>query len=345
MHSSHGIQFVRLLCATSQTKSWQAQGPSIFLQPARRTAAAGTSMIATSAETAGSQQPVHADPVSSESGMQASVEPVWQSDLQQNMPEDGKGPCRAGVHESEADANSQGGMPSMSIASQAGPAHSVWSMSASSEASSSGIGVSEASSGSPAVTTPFTPHATFSDAIASPLEHGVGSDGVSLFTVCLGGARSFPEADIHCSVTAEMATPAFDLEKFVMDHIPQSVLQHHRLTDYAVELLGDGTSVDCQQVYCCNTFQEKQAVQHCANKKSVLLLIVAILKPTFLTINPTGSLRCTVLNVNVHVPSGTEHHPASVFCTVLLGSAAQPCTVLATCILIDADWILCLLGQ
>ena len=314
MHSSHGIQFVQLLCATSQTKSWQAQGPSILLQPARQTAAMESSMTAMEAETADSQQPVLADPVSSKSGMQASVEPVRHTDLQQRLPQDGQGSAKATVHESEADANSRRCMSSVSVASQAEPAHSVWSMSASSEASSSGIGVSETSSGCPAVTTPFMPHAIFPDAMASPLEHGVGSDAVSLFTVSLGGARFFPEADVHCSVTAEMGIPAFDLEKFVMDHIPRSMLHQHRLTDYAVELLGDGTSVDCQQVYCCNAFQEKQAAQHCASQKSVLLLIVAILKPTFVTINPTGCLRCTVLNVNVHVPSGTKCHPASIFC-------------------------------
>ena len=259
-----------------------------------------------------SQQPVHADPTSSQLGRQSPMDSVQRTDVHQSLHADGQGPGRATVPESEAAANS---MPSMSAASQAEPTHSVWSMSASSEASSSNTGVSEPSSGSP-VSNSFTPHAVLLDAIASPTEHGVGSDAVSPFTVCLGDARSFPQP-VHCSVTAAMETPAFDPEIFMMDHIPGSMLQHHRLTDYAVELLGDGTSTECQQENCCSTFQKQQAAQHRASQKSVLLLVVAMLKPTFITINPPGCVKCTVLTVSVHVPSGIKPYPASVVCIIV----------------------------
>ena len=302
MHSSHGIQIVHLLTENLQTKSWQAQGPSLHLQSAQQTAAPETNITAMMAETANIQQPVHAHSASRQLGRQSAMASVQCTDVHQNLHADIEGPSRANVPESEAAANS---MPSMSAASQAQPTHSVWSMSASSEASSSNTGVSEPSPGSPDSNS-FITQAALPDAIASPVEHGVGSDTVSLFTVCLGGARSLPEPGDHCGVIARMETPAFDPEKFVMDHIPGSVLQHHRLTDYAVELLGDGTSTECQHQNCCRTFQEQQATQHCASYKSVLLLVVAILKPRLVAINPTGCVKCTVLTVSVHVPSGTS---------------------------------------
>ena len=311
MHSSHGIQFVHLRTDNPHTKSWQAQGPSLHLQPARQTAAPETNATAMMAETADSQQSTHADSASSQLGTNISMGFLQRTDVQQNLHADIPGPNRATVHELGAAANS---MPSMSEASHAQPVHSVWSMSASSEASSSDTGVSEPSPGSP-VGDSFTPDAVQLDAIASPIEHGEGSDAVSLFTVCLGGARNSPEPGVHCSVTAEMQTPAFDPEDFILDHIPASMLQHYRmrLTDYAVELLGDGTSTECQQHNCCRTFHKQQAAQHCASQKSILLLLVAILKPTLATLNPAGCVKCTVLTVSVHISSGTKCHSASVF--------------------------------
>ena len=314
MYSSHGIQFVHLLTKHPQTTPWQAQGPSLHLQPAQQTAAPETNTIAVRVETADSQQPVHADLASSQHGRQSSMDFVQRTDVHQMyMHADGQGPSKATVSESGAAANS---MPSMSAASQAEPTHSVWSMSASSEASSSDQGGSESSSGSP-VSNSFAPHAVLPDAIASPNEHGVDSDVVSFFTVCLGGAGRVPQP-VHCSVTAAMETPAFDPETFIMDHIPNSMLQHHRLTDYAVELLGDGTSTEYQQHNCCSTFHKQQAAQHDASQKSVLLLIVAMLKPTFITINPPGCVKCTVLTVSVHVPSGTKPEITLPLLTVLL---------------------------
>lgn len=294
MHSSHGIQFVHLLCEMSQTQSWQAGGSSLHAQPASQTAASETSSTAMMADSAESQQPVHADTASSQLGR---LELVQHTDLQQTLAENGPGLDRATVRESAAAANSQGGMPSTSVAFQSGPAHSVWSMSASSEddVNASDIGVPETSPGPPAV--------------ASSLEHGQGSDGISFFTVCLDGADGLPGPGVDCSVTAELVTPVFDPEKFVMEHTPKRMLQHHRLTDYAVELLGDGTPMYCQQLHCCSTFQEQQAAQLPANNKSVLLLIVAVLKPTILTIHPTGSIKCTELTVSVHMPSGTKPLP------------------------------------
>ena len=316
MHSSHGIQFVHLLCEISQTQPWQAGGSILHAQPRSQTAATETSSSAMMGDSADSQQPVHADTASSHLGR---LELEQHTDLQQTLSEHGPGLRRATVHEAAAAANSQGGMPSTSVAFQAGPDHSVWSMSASSQASmsSSDIGDPEIVTGSPAV--------------ASSLEHGQGSDGVSFFTVFLDGADSSARADVDCSVTADLATPAFDPGKFVMEHTPKSMLQHHRLTDYAVELLGDGTPIYCQESYCCSTFQEQQAAQLHANKKSVLLLIVAVFKPTILTIHPTGSIKCTELTVSIHVPSGTKP------CLTL----PLPCTVSATCLMLAADKISC----
>lgn len=294
MHSSHGLQLVHLLIEISQTQSRQAEGSSLHVQPAGQTATIETSSLVMMADTADSQQPVHADTASSQPGRQTLVELVQHIDLRQNLAENEPGFSRDAVLESAAAANSQGGVPGTSVTFQAGPAHSVWSMSASSEASmsSSDMDVPETSPGSPAV--------------ASSLERGQGSDCVSFFSVCLSSTDSSSRPPVHCSVTAELATPVFDPGSFVLEHIPKLVLQHHRLTDYAVELLGDGTPMYCQQLHSCTTFQEQQAAQLCANEASVLLLIVAVLKPTILTIHPTGSIKCTELTVSVHASSGTK---------------------------------------
>ena len=336
MHSSLGIQFVQLLQQlpkTSPTGSWPAQRESLHSQARQgaRTEINSTAMTER-AEASHTQQPVHADPacqlgrqMESQISMEASTEPFQQADLQQNLPEDGHGLCEASMRESEADANTQGRISSMYAACRSKPAHSVWSMSASSEASSSHTDISETSPDSPPVSESLAP---LPDAIASLIEHGEGSDGVSLFTVC---ARSCTEPNVKCGVTAEMLMPAFDPEKFVMDHIPESALHHHRLTDYVVELLGDGTRhscAECHHAHCCSTFQKQQAGQYCASQQSVLLLVVALLKPQM----PTGSVKCTVLAVSIHIPSGM------MTCLCLTG---QSCAVPTTCLMMGADWIMC----
>lgn len=199
-----------------------------------------------------------------------------------------------------------GGVSSVCATVQAKPAHSVWSMSAST--SSSETGLPETSPSSLTVGSYITADASLLGDFPGPMEHGEEAGGVTTFTVCSGSGRRCPE--ISCGVAIEM-TQMFDPEQFVINHIPDNVLQHHRLTDYVVDVLDAGTRhslLERQQIHCCAASQQQQMAQRHGSQHSVLLLIVAILQPRI----PAGSVKCTQLAVNANMSSGMKHCPALI---------------------------------
>ena len=191
------------------------------------------------------------------------------------------------------------------------PSHSVWSMSASSEGFSADSHDMEQSPSS--ISNHSSAHAAESDIRSSLHEHDVGSEGMSYFAVCAKKAHANAEADALCGVTAEMLAAAFDPEQFIMKHVPSSMLQNHRLTDYAVEFVGNG-DVSCVGMSGCadlrRAVQDLPTVQQAPRQQSVLLLIVAVLKPRFLW---EDTERSTVIVANVNSESGARRLAAPCF--------------------------------
>lgn len=250
------------------------------------------------------QQDVHVDPANSQVGRQhqqsqisveASLRPGQQNTEEQQRV------MRDTMH------SPVGSAPSMCGVDQAKLTHSAWSFSEST--SSSDTGLSETCSRSPAVGDFWASSALLPVGTSGPIGH---PDGVTLFTVCSGSARDGTEPEIRCGVAADM-TPAFDLEQFVMDHISENVLQHHRLTDYVVELLDDGPShanLERQCIHCGTASQQQQRARSHTAQQSILLLIAAVLEPRA----PSGSVKCAVLAVSLNMPSGIKRCHAPMSC-------------------------------
>lgn len=315
MHSTHGIQLLHLLhCLpkTAQSASLQASGAGHSLQPARQEATTETNSSASldMAEAVCSQQyEEHADPASCQVDRQhqhsqlstEALNPTEESTGQEHLSGEEQKTIRDSIH------SPHGSIPSVCAAVQANPAHSVWSMSASTSSSETGLPATSPSSLT--VGSYMTADASLPGGLPGPMEHGEDAGGVTTFTVCSGSGRRCPE--ISCGVAIEM-TQTFDPEQFVINHIPDNVLQHHRLTDYIVDVLDGGTShssLEQQHVHCCPASQQQQIPQSHSSQRSLLLLIVAILQPRF----PAGSLKCTRLAVDLNMSSGIRCCHASSF--------------------------------
>lgn len=128
---------------------------------------------------------------------------------------------------------------------QAKPPRSVWSMSASSDSSSSHTTPScpDVSSGARPMASPESP-GTHADGYRRQLPDGASYiDGLSHFHTNISLRRGDNDTNFSAAVTAELMRPAFDPERFIMGCISEDKLNSHRLVDYTVQqvLCGDDT--------------------------------------------------------------------------------------------------------
>lgn len=176
---------------------------------------------------------------------------------------------------------------------QAKPAHSVWSMSASSDSLSSHP-------------TPPCPDVTpIARPMASPDAPGTDAggyrrqlpdgalhiDGLSHFHTSISPRRANDDTGFSAAVTAELMGPAFDPERFIMGCIPHEKLNSHRLVDYTVQqvLCGDDTDrsiyglPNCKGSSCSLSTQAGRGwsleARACSGEAWAIVLIAAVFQP------------------------------------------------------------------
>ncbi|DBA86170.1 TPA: hypothetical protein ACH3X1_005680 [Trebouxia sp. C0004] len=199
---------------------------------------------------------------------------------------------------------------------QAKPAHSVWSMSASSDSLSS-----HQTPSCPDVSSVAKPMAgrdapgTDADKYRRQLPDGAHVEGLSHFHTSISLRRGNDDIGFAPAVTAELMGPAFDPEKFIMGCIPHDKLNRHRLVDYTVQqvLCGDDTdrltygSPKCRGSSCSLSTQAGRGwsleARACTDAAWAIVLIAAVFQPR------SGAAQETVkpvaLAVNICSSSGT----------------------------------------
>ena len=317
VHSTRGIQFVRLrlqqhLPEISQAsfQQLQAQEPgnrlATSILPNLRmghTGATGNEPLCSANTPACRQQWAQA-------GAQGPAQPQQQTGYQQEPLEpDRASTCGHGL--TLDDLNMHASTSGLQHAIPPKPSHSVWSMSASSEGSSAD---SRNVKQSPSSTSyHLSAHTVESDTSPNFHEQDIGSGDMSYFTLCTKSAHANAEADVLWGVTAEMLTAGFDPEHFIMEHIPRGMLHNHKLTDYAVELIGNG-DMSCFEnsgrADLRSVIQDPHTVQQSSREQSVLLLIVAVLKPRLLW---EHTERSTVIVANLNPVSGAMRLSSPAF--------------------------------
>ncbi|KAA6418611.1 MAG: hypothetical protein FRX49_11436 [Trebouxia sp. A1-2] len=200
---------------------------------------------------------------------------------------------------------------------QAKPAHSVWSMSASSDSLSSHPipPCPDVSSVARPMTSPESP-GTHVDGYRRQLLDGASHiDGLSHFHINSSLRRGNDDTGCSAAVSAELIGPVFDPERFIMDCIPHDKLHSHRLVDYTVQqvLCGDDTDRPtyglpiCKGISCSLSAQAGRGwsleARACTGEAWAIVLISAVFQPR------TGAGQETVTPVtfvvNVCSSSGT----------------------------------------
>lgn len=176
---------------------------------------------------------------------------------------------------------------------RAKPAHSVWSMSASSDSLSSHPTPScpDVSSIARPMASPDAP-GTDADGYRRQLPDGASQiDGLSHFHTSNSLCRGNDDAGFTAAVTAEMMGPAFDPERFIMGCIPHDELNSHRLVDYTVQqvLCGDDTDSStygvpkCKGISCLLSTQVGRSwsleARASTGQAWAIVLIVAVFQP------------------------------------------------------------------
>lgn len=176
---------------------------------------------------------------------------------------------------------------------QAKPAHSVWSMSASSDASSSHPTPScpGVSSVARPMASPDSP-GTHADGYRRQLPDGASHiDGLSHFDTSISLRRGNDDTGFSAAVTAELMGPAFDPESFIMGCIAHDKLNSHRLVDYTVQqvLCGDDTDrstyglPNCKGSSCSLSTQAGRGwsleARACTGQAWAIVLIAAVFQP------------------------------------------------------------------
>ena len=195
-------------------------------------------------------------------------------------------------HASTLVSDQQAGMAAFQPTSvQAKPAHSVWSMSASSDSSSSHTTPScpDVSSVARPMASPDSP-GTHADGYRRQLLDGASHiDGLSHFYTNTSPRRANDDSGFSAAVTADLMGPAFDPERFIMACIPHDKLNSHRLVDYTVQqvLCGDDTDrstyglPNCKGSSCPLSTQAGWSlkVRACNGEAWAVVLIAAVFQP------------------------------------------------------------------
>ncbi len=232
-------------------------------------------------------------------------------------------------HASTLVSDQQAGLAAFQSSSvQAKPAHSVWSMSASSDSSSSHPTPScpDVSSVARPMASPESP-GTHADGYRRQLPDGASHiDGLSHFHINISPRRGNDDTNFSAAVTAELMGPAFDPERFIMGCIPHDKLNSHRLVDYTVQqvLCGDDTDRStyglpiCKGSSCSLSTQAGRGwsleARACTGEAWAVVLIAAVFQPR------TGAGQETVTPVtfvvNICSSSGGNIRAFAVpFCT------------------------------
>lgn len=176
---------------------------------------------------------------------------------------------------------------------QAKPAHSVWSMSASSDSLSSHPipPCPDVSSVARPMTSPESP-GTHVDGYRRQLLDGASHiDGLSHFHINSSLRRGNDDTGCSAAVSAELIGPVFDPERFIMDCIPHDKLHSHRLVDYTVQqvLCGDDTDRPtyglpiCKGISCSLSAQAGRGwsleARACTGEAWAIVLISAVFQP------------------------------------------------------------------
>ena len=223
------------------------------------------------------------------------MQPAEQTEALHSISEDEQAGATDGL---EADTCLHTALPAKSL-------HSVWSLSASSDESSADSRSLQTSPCPPAGNS-VQVLTEASDCSSCPDSPDLCLDGKLHFQFCIGNAECKPETDdVMCRVDANTPTPAFDPEVFILQNVHNALLQHHRLTDYGIELVADGGNTG--QWPLLQVLQDCHSAQRSSSQQSVLLLIAAIFKPG--TPSTNASIKCTILVASVNIISGATLLP------------------------------------
>ena len=236
------------------------------------------------------------------------------------------------LQEHHASASSQHAavMPGHQCPATAKPAHSVWSMSASSDSLSSHASPakSDVMSAARPVASPDATEGILDGNLIQLHDSAQQLEGLSYSHVRIIPSESEFEPGVNrkstttACVTAELMGPAFDPEHFLMNCVLHDKLESHRLCDYAVQQGFTSDETDHAVAHhrqskgmlyapqSCSNSGLSHTLQCCGGRPWAAVVIVAVLEPR-VTTNPKA---CSLVTVAAEVCATSGIHSLLCHC-------------------------------
>lgn len=228
------------------------------------------------------------------------------------------------LQEHHASASSQHAavIPGHQRSATAKPAHSVWSMSASSDSLSSHASPakSDVISAARPVASPDAIEGISDRNLTRFQDSAPHLEGLSYSHIRISPSGVVRKSAATACVTADLMGPAFDPEHFLMNCVLHDKLESHRLCDYAVQQAFTSDETDHAVAHhrqskgmshapqSCSNSGLSHTVQCCGGRPWAVVVIVAVLEPR-LTTNPKA---CSLVEVAAEVCATSGNHSPSL---------------------------------